>query len=147
MAEASLSTDRERSVEALLRDEQHRPLIVTREVAAAASRLIGRLLGHDPPGWAPPMVVAAAPLLVDRILWLVGAGSSWRAFAWMAAGALLSIALLGSSTWAWMRVQRLGGPIDRMLWPDAREGYLGFVASRLRLGSSHYVVCLGGALT
>ena len=132
-------------VKQVLEDEAEQPLIVTRELAAAASRLLTGIGGSTPPDWAPPVLVAAIPLLLDLILRPFGAGSAWRAFAWMVAGAVLNVALLGSSTWGWRRVQRLGKPIDRMLPCEKRAAYAASVAQKLHLGPGHYLLCVGGA--
>jgi hypothetical protein len=58
--------------------------------------------------------------------------------------------------WAWQQIEALVGPLDRMLggrhtptgasWSHDAVRYLGRVTERLRLGRSHYFVCLLGTL-
>jgi hypothetical protein len=122
------------------------PLIVTRLLPPLVRDRLTGFLGRGVPAWVATAAIALLPLALDLLLWPLGAGSSWRARAWMAIGAILVLALLASAPWAWNRVKWLGDPIDRMLQPPDDLDYVRHVDRWLNPDPLwHYLLCAGGA--
>jgi hypothetical protein len=150
------------SVEQVVNQE---PLMLTRRVAFLLNDVWHSMLARLRSGplgsvdWPPCVFVAFLPVGLDMCLRLVGAGSSWRAVAWMTFAAALLSVLLISAPWGWDEVSDLAAQIDAMLDVEqdesepvpagahiGRAAYLATVANRLPLHRSHYAVCLLGSI-